>query len=185
MKKKISQCRSCILCNHLARMGCRSLGWCLLQWGQSGDLVLQSLPYCAGVLSLKVISQTLFMLQSWAFQKCFRHLHNFIQGPVCHRPVRSSETASSFCLRIRPSQHGTQKTNNLNFVVTFEIPSGTGRFSQSSPGRCNGTCGRHMSIWCRNSEQGSVPEASQAVLGACVWEAQQGSPGHSYKISSD
>lgn len=87
---------------------------------------------------------------------------------VCHIPVPNSETASSSCLQIQPPQHGTQKTNNLNFFVTFEIPSDAGRFARSSPGRCDGTCRRHMSIWSRNWQQGSVPEASQAVLHACV-----------------
>lgn len=70
----------------------------------------------------RVTSQTLFMLTSWAFQKYFRHQHNFIQGLLsCMPPISSSETAFSFCLLIQPSQHGTQKTKNLNFSVAFEI----------------------------------------------------------------
>lgn len=78
-----------------------------------------------------------------------------------------------------------QETNNLTFCVTLEIPSSTGRFTRSSPGWCAGTCRRHVSIWSRSWEQGSVPEASQPLPGACVSEAQQDSPGLSYKTSSD
>lgn len=125
---------------------------------------------CRGCCYWRVISQTLFMLQSWAFQKCFRHLHNFIQGHLSSMPQTSPQFRDRLLLllQIQPSQHGTQKTNNLNFFVTFEIPSDAGRFAQSSPERCNGICRRCMSIWSRNWEQGSVPEASQAVLCACV-----------------
>ena len=50
---------------------------------------------------------------------------------VCHRPVPDLETASSSCLQLLPSQHETEKTNDLNLFVPFEILSGTGRSAQS------------------------------------------------------
>lgn len=103
-------------------MGCRGLGWYLLLWGAGGDLSVQGLPYCAEVLLLKGDKPNFVYVEKLSIPKCFRHLHNFIQGLLsCMPPISSSEKAFSFCLLIQPSQHGTQRTNNLNFSVTFEI----------------------------------------------------------------
>lgn len=169
MGEENSEHRSCILCNHLAYMGCRSLGWCLLLWGADGDLALQSLSYSAGVLPLKGDKLNFVYVAKLSIPGVFQTSAQLHSGSSVSyaRPVPSSETASS-CLLTQPSQHGAQKTNNLNLFVTLEIASGPGRFAGSSPGRCYGTCRRHLSIWSRNWEQGSVPETSQAVLGACV-----------------